>query len=120
MGFITWHWLDGWKAAPVFVDISSISLYFPNNMVSIPICDEENMHMKKWIQVLVDCDVDIIVMSISSFTLHCAMDKHSVESYLNNFPVRFPDSIIWYYGNSYFHVHQSSLKILIKSIFNYR
>lgn len=109
MKFKTWYWLDGWKSAPVFVDFSKISLYFPNNnIVSIPICEEQT-HIKKWIQLLVDCDVDIVVMSISSFTLQCALEKQSIECYLNNFPVRFPDSVIWCYGNFYFHVDQSAL-----------
>lgn len=92
--------LDKWKSAPVFVDFSTIALYFPSEMVSnliIPTSDRQ-INVKKWIQLISDSGINIIVMKISSFSINCLLQRDKVETYFNTFPIRFPDSI-WSYGN---------------------
>lgn len=114
------HWFDRLKSVPVFVDFSTILLYFPNEIVPClkTTITYGKMYVNKWIQLIIDHDIDVVLIKISNSTLHCALNRRKVESFFDHFPVLFPDSL-WSNGNLHFKFNCLIITLFkIKSIFS--
>lgn len=55
--------------------------------------NDDTITVDKWIERLIDYDVDVITLSLSSLTVNCALEENQIDKYLDIFPVMFPDSI---------------------------
>lgn len=88
----------------MFIGFSAITLYFPNDIISIAEISftDEKMDMKRWLEILSDHNIDILVMSISKFTINCSIDIQQIESYFDSFPVNFPESLWSNYGDFHY------------------
>lgn len=83
---------DEWISTVIFVDISTMSFYFPDKIIEINGINEEQISVKDWIQLVVDRDVNVLNTRFSKITLNCSLNKPE-DSCFDNFPVHFPNSI---------------------------
>lgn len=75
------------KSATVFVDFSAVTFSFPNDVISTSHISfiDNNMNIERWLPILIDHDIDVLVMSTSRLTVNCVLEKQ-VESYFDGFP----------------------------------
>jgi hypothetical protein len=95
------HWFEKLESTAVFIEFSAVTLNFPNDVLSIAEISfiDEKIDMKRWLEILSDHNIDVLVMSISRLTINCAIESQQVENYFDEFPVNFPDSLWSSYSN---------------------
>ncbi|XP_025405709.1 uncharacterized protein LOC112679969 [Sipha flava] len=95
------HWFEKLESTAVFIEFSAVTLNFPNDVLSIAEISfiDEKIDMKRWLEILSDHNIDVLVMSISRLTINCAIESQQVENYFDEFPVNFPESLWSSYSN---------------------